>query len=96
MQEHQLRVIEENKELETKLLALHQFICKSPIFEKLSDYDKQMLREQAYIMDQYSDILKERIKAFNIISDCGCRFESSESNSVLLCEKCSELPCHNP
>lgn len=96
MQEHQLRVIEENKELETKLLALHQFICKSPIFEKLSLYDKTLLREQAYVMDQYSDILKERIRAFNIISDCGCRFENNEGNSVLLCEACSKLPCHNP
>lgn len=28
------------------------------------------------------------------ISDCGCRFKNNESSAVLLCEKCSELPCH--
>ena len=31
----------------------------------------------------------------NIISDCGCRFENDESNTVELCEECSKLPCHN-
>lgn len=29
------------------------------------------------------------------LPDCGCRFESIFSNSVQLCQKCSELPCHN-
>jgi hypothetical protein len=61
MQEHQLRVIEENKELETKLLALNEFICLNPIFEDLSRNEKQLLREQSQVMDEYSDILKERI-----------------------------------
>lgn len=28
------------------------------------------------------------------ISDCGCRFENHESNAVILCEECSNLPCH--
>ena len=31
-----------------------------------------------------------------LIGDCGCRFESHDSNTVLLCEECSKLPCHNP
>lgn len=30
----------------------------------------------------------------NLISDCGCRFKCDAGNTVLLCEKCSELPCH--
>lgn len=95
MRAHELRVIEENKELETKLLALNEFICLNPVFEDLTRKEKQLLREQAQVMGEYSDILKERIKAFNLISDCGCRFENDEGNSVVLCEACSELPCHN-
>ena len=39
-----------------------------------------------------------QIKSFfgdrNRISSCGCRFENSYSSSVLLCERCSNLPCH--
>ncbi len=27
-------------------------------------------------------------------SSCGCRFENEYSNSVILCDECSELPCH--
>lgn len=27
-------------------------------------------------------------------SKCGCRFENSYSNSIILCEKCSKLKCH--
>ena len=30
-----------------------------------------------------------------LISDCGCRFENGNSNAVLLCDKCAELPYHN-
>ena len=32
----------------------------------------------------------------NVFSDCGCRFESDESNVIILCEECSKLLCHNP
>lgn len=94
MEAHELRVVEESKELETKLAALQQFICTNPVFEDLSRKEKQLLREQAQVMDEYNDILKERIKLFNLISECGCRFESVDSNVILLCEKCGELPCH--
>lgn len=30
----------------------------------------------------------------NLISECGCRFEGDQGNTVLLCEACGELPCH--
>lgn len=29
------------------------------------------------------------------IAACGCRFENEYSSSVVLCESCSQLPCHN-
>jgi hypothetical protein len=35
------------------------------------------------------------IKDTQLIGSCGCRFESEHSNTVILCEECSELPCHN-
>lgn len=31
----------------------------------------------------------------NRIGDCGCRLENTYSNTVLLCEECSKLKCHN-
>lgn len=65
MQPHQQRVIDEKAELEDRLLKLQQFICKSPVFESLSGAEKELLREQAQVMDQYNDILKERIELFN-------------------------------
>lgn len=34
-------------------------------------------------------------RGFNQISECGCRFENHHSNSVVLCQKCSKLPCFN-
>lgn len=95
MKAHELRVVEEKKELEAKLMALQAFIITNPLFEDLPRNEKQLLREQAQVMDEYNDILKSRIDLFNVISDCGCRFESNEGNSVLLCEACSKLPCHN-
>ena len=30
----------------------------------------------------------------NLIADCGCRFEHENTNSVILCDTCAELPCH--
>ena len=29
------------------------------------------------------------------IKDCKCKFENDHSNSILLCEECNKLPCHN-
>lgn len=29
------------------------------------------------------------------ISSCGCKFESEKSNVIILCDECSNLPCHN-
>lgn len=37
----------------------------------------------------------EYSKGFNQISECGCRFERHDSSAVILCEKCSALPCFN-
>jgi hypothetical protein len=38
---------------------------------------------------------KQSLDEGNVFSSCGCRFENSHSNSILLCDVCSELPCHS-
>lgn len=64
MQPHQLRVVEEKAELDTKATALSNFIGHSPIFETLDGAEQERLREQNDIMWQYSEILGARIAAF--------------------------------
>lgn len=64
LQQHQQRVIEERNDLQSKLMALHGFICKGSVFETLDVSEQDRLREQANIMGQYDDILKARIDAF--------------------------------
>ncbi len=64
MQPHQLRVVDEKTELDTKATALSNFIGHSPIFETLDPAEQERLREQNDIMWQYSEILGARIAAF--------------------------------
>lgn len=63
MKPHQLRVIKEKAELDTKLEALNAFV-KGPIFPTLDPTEQDRLVRQSKIMDQYSVILGERIAAF--------------------------------
>lgn len=89
------RVIDEKRDLDEKAKALSHFIGHSDAFETLDPAEQERLKAQNDLMWQYSEVLGDRIKAFNLISECGCRFESVDSNAILLCEACSELPCHN-
>lgn len=63
MKDHELRVVEEQKELDTKLLALYMFIGME-IFPKLPEQEQTLLKRQHAAMHQYNEILKERIKLF--------------------------------
>ena len=65
LQPHQQRVVDEKTELDEKLNKLHSFIQESPIFATLSDAEQHRLRRQDLIMAEYSQILSERIAAFN-------------------------------
>ena len=94
MEGYQLRVVKEKRENDTKAKALSNFIGLSCVFETLDAAEQERIKVQCEIMWQLSEVLGERIKGFLMISDCGCRFESMESNTILLCEKCGELPCH--
>lgn len=66
MQPHQERVVAEKKELDEKLEKLLTFIDagKGPIFSTLITEERQRLTTQARIMKEYSDILADRINAF--------------------------------
>lgn len=63
MQDHQLRVVEEQKELENKLDKLALFLM-TKLFRTLDPLEQDRLRRQHEAMFQYNSILKERIKAF--------------------------------
>ena len=60
MQEHQVRVVKELQELESKATGLGAFIG-SASFKKVSVDEKRRLSDQLYIMDLYIDILNQRI-----------------------------------
>ena len=55
-----------------------------PMEQNFVDWENKKRRER----------MERAIKA-NEIADCGCRFESDKSNTVILCDACSLLPCHN-
>ena len=59
------RVMQEKDELDDKLAKLRKFISSNPAFAVLDDREKIRLRAQAHVMGQYSQILGERITAFD-------------------------------
>lgn len=63
LQPHQQRVVDEQKELETKLIALTAFLDKGkPVHINLEDWEDLTLQEES--MDSYNQILKRRISRF--------------------------------
>ena len=63
LQPHQQRVVTENQELDDKLMKLEAFF-RGTIYPTLSQGECDRLSRQAAAMQQYSDILGERIAAF--------------------------------
>ncbi len=64
MQPHQKRVIDERNELDDKRNKLSAFIGGSQVFKGLPEQEQIRLRRQIAIMDEYFDILQERIASF--------------------------------
>lgn len=60
---HQVRVVEEKKELDEKRQKLETFFG-TPMFQGLRDSERCLLRLQHSIMGIYSDILNQRIRGF--------------------------------
>lgn len=59
MENYQLRVVIEKAELEIKINNLRQFLIS------LEDgYEHEILSDQLLVMEQYRDILKNRIRDF--------------------------------
>lgn len=65
LQPHQQRVVDEKSELDNKLGKLHDFIQESPIFKTLPDDEQKRIQRQDLVMAEYSQILAERIAAFD-------------------------------
>lgn len=63
MEDYQLRVIEEEKQLKIKIGKLCNFI-ESDSFSKLNPIDCFLLRRQYEIMNDYDCVLKSRIERF--------------------------------
>ena len=66
LEPHQQRVVNERDELNTKLVALKGFIKGSQVFGSLPDDEQSRLKRQAEVMTEYSDILQERINAWEV------------------------------
>ena len=60
---HQQRVITEQDELDTKLIALSKFF-DTTLFFSLPDVEQSLLRKQYGYMQRYSSVLSERISNF--------------------------------
>jgi hypothetical protein len=60
---HQQRVIDEKTELDMKLIALTSFFS-TDIFKGLNQKNQDLLTSQEVAMDEYSQILAERISLF--------------------------------
>lgn len=63
LQPHQQRVVSEYDELKTKTLALGIFL-QSNTFQGLDPQEQFRLERQWELMQQYGQILSERIEAF--------------------------------
>jgi hypothetical protein len=64
LQPHQQRVVDERRELDTKIEALSVFIRANPVFLNLDAAEQARLKYQSAAMADYSYILGERIGAF--------------------------------
>lgn len=60
---HQERVVQEQDELDEKIVKLSTFL-QSPAIEKIDIEEKPRLQEQLIVMQKYSNILGQRIAAF--------------------------------
>lgn len=61
----QQRVVDEKKELDVKIDNLKKFIAESPTFKTLPVEEQARMQSQYYAMTRYSDVLGERIAAFD-------------------------------
>lgn len=63
MQPHQQRVVDEKNELGTKLEALLKFL-QTELYKSLSEKEKELLYFQSQVMEDYYEVLEQRIELF--------------------------------
>ena len=69
MRDFQKRVVDEKADLDRKLGALRDFIDgagNTSVFAELPDEERERLTRQRDCMSAYSDVLGERIEAFDL------------------------------
>ena len=64
MKDYQQRVVEEQQDLDALIKKLDLFISGS-LFQELDNAEQNRLKLQTEAMQEYSDILDERIEAFD-------------------------------
>lgn len=64
MQPFQQRVADEMRELRSKLDKLNQFV-QTEMFNQLPEAEKARLQKQRGLMDEYANVLSERIENFS-------------------------------
>lgn len=64
MKLHQQRVIDEKAGLDERAKKLSDFIGNNPMFETLDPEEQERMKVQNDLMWQYSEVLGERIAAF--------------------------------
>lgn len=64
MEAYQRRVVEEKAELDSKIKKLDEFILTES-FEELDMDEQDLLERQLSIMQDYSEILADRIRYFS-------------------------------
>ena len=64
LQPHQQRVVEEKKELDSKIKSLQNFIEMNDTFKAFIEEEKNDMREQLKFMQFYSLTLQRRINRF--------------------------------
>ena len=64
MEDFQQRVVTEKEELDAKIVKLEAFVNNEEKYGALDEDAQNLLEEQLDVMQQYSNILDERIKAF--------------------------------
>lgn len=66
MQEYQERVIQEQKDLDEKILKLDAFLQRPNFYQRVPDsVERSLLRAQFGAMKEYSRLLGERIRCFS-------------------------------
>lgn len=63
MQPHQQRVVDEKDQLGERLEKLLEFI-ETDLYKNLPEKDKELLFFQSQIMEDYYEVLEERIERF--------------------------------